>query len=276
MKKIILFSSILLIFSCKNKNDEEIINEKTSHCVVTNYNKTTINLTSQTFYTSEFEYDGDKIVKQKQYSIIDQTPPNQTNLTYGLQIKKTRLVEYNNQNLPIKITESIDENNKQNISYLLYDANGRLSEINRNTISLSDNYSFTVNSKFSYNNSNKISTIEEKSIDMYNYIYDKNIQTLTYDSEGNLRIIEKKNTENPSFVVLTKYDNYDSNPNPYNAIKVPFEDIFYLTLSKNNYRKYSKQTFVNGNPTADHESSDISGYTYNQHGYPEFALYKCQ
>ncbi|WP_294203336.1 hypothetical protein [uncultured Chryseobacterium sp.] len=117
--------------------------------------------------------------------------------------------------------------------------------------------------------------IQEKTTDSFGDVYGEATKTLTYDSDGNLRLIEQIAASNPNYKVEIKYDNYDSYKNPYANVNVPFEDAFFLRLSKNNYRKYSKITYSNSYPTGTYETSEISGYEYNENGYPKFAEYQC-
>ncbi|WP_449388114.1 hypothetical protein [Chryseobacterium lineare] len=199
--------------------------------------------------------------------------------TYETQLSTTINIEYNSINQPIKIIEPTDYNNNQYIEYLSYDNEGRLSEKNRVLNNYNDGSSYTRNFKYSYDSSNKIILISEKSTTSWGDVYGENTKALTYDSNGNLRIIEQISTDLPTVKIVTKYDNYDTYKNPYANVNVPFEDIFFLRLSKNNYRKYSKTTIYTNNspnnPPPPYETNEISGYEYNENGYPKFAEYKC-
>lgn len=271
MKNFFAVVAILLLFSCNN--DDETVQVQEQKCYITKFNKVNILLAGQQFYTSEYIYDGNKIIKKLDYSLEQNNtsgPP-----TYALQLKSTINVEYNSIGQPIKIIESVDYYNNQYIEYLSYDNQGRLFEKNRVLNNYNDGSGYTKNFKYSHDSNNKISFIAEKSIDSWGDIYGENNKTLTYDTDGNLRVIEQVNAANPAYKLITKYDNYDTYKNPYANVNVPFEDIFFLRLSKNNYKKYSKTTYINGYPTSPYENSEISGYEYNENGYPRFAEYKC-
>ena len=195
------------------------------------------------------------------------------------QLDKTIEVQYNVLTQPVKIIEPTDFSNSQYIEYLVYDNQKRLSEKNRVLNNYNDGNSYTKNFKYFYNSSNRIIFIAEKSTNSWGDVYDEGTKTLTYDSDGNLRVIEQANSNLPGYKVVTKYDNYDSYKNPYANVNVPFEDIFFLRLSKNNYRKYFKTVIYStnspNNPPAPYEISEISDYEYNENGYPRFAEYKC-
>lgn len=274
MKKILLLILPLFLLCCKN-NDDEIDGEKTQKCLITNFNKSTITLVGQTFYTSEFIYDGDKIIKRIDYNIIDKSTPGQIPQTFGLEVKQTITVEYNSLQQAIKIIQPINIYNTQTIDNLSYDNLGRLSQKNRITTNFNDNSSATIQSKYNYNSVNKIILIEEKTTNIYGDIYNENTQSLTYDVDENLRVIEKKTLNNPNIITIIKYDNYDTHHNPYYNINVPFDDTFIIGLSKHNHKKYSLQTYLNGAPVSPYESNEISSYEYNTNGYPNIALYKC-
>lgn len=273
MKKFFAIVSILFLFSCNNNDDNDSVQEQ--KCYITKFNKANI-INGQQFYTSEYVYDGNLIIKKLDYNIVDNTPSGQTSPTYTLQLKSTTEIQYNVVKQPIKIIEGVDYNNIQTIDYLQYDSQGRLSEKNRVSTYLVDNTSSTKNFKYTYDSSNRITLIAEKTTDSWGDVYGENTKTLSYDANGNLKEIEQINAGNSAFKMVTKYDNYDTYKNPYANVNVPFEDIFFLRLSKNNYRKYSKTTYMNGSPTTPYETYEISGYEYNENGYPKFAEYRCQ
>jgi len=271
MKKFFAIASLLFLFSCNNDGDS--VQEQ--KCYMTKFNKVDIKLNGQQFYTSEYIYDGNRIMKKLEYKLIDNSAPGQQYPTYEPQLDKTIEVQYNSLLQPIKIIEPVDYYNNQYIEYLSYDNQARLSEKNRILSNYNDGSSYTKNFKYSYDSNNKIISISEKSTNSWGDIYDENTKTLTYDANGNLRVIEQVNVSSPTYKTVTKYDNYDTYKNPYANVNVPFENIFFLRLSKNNYKKYSKTTYVNGNPTIPYENSEISGYEYNENGYPRIAEYKC-
>lgn len=271
MKKIFVIPFVLLLSSCSS-DDNDTLPEQT--CLITKFNKANI-INGQQFYTSEYVYDGNLIIKKLDYNIVDNTPSGQTYPTYTLQLKATTEIQYNALKQPVKIIEGVDYNNMQNIDYLQYDNQGRLSEKNRVSTYLTDNTSSTKNFKYTYSSTNKIVLIAEKITNSWGDVYGENTKTLSYDTNGNLKEIEQINAGNSALKVVTKYDNYDTYKNPYTNVNVPFEDIFFLRLSKNNHRKYSKTTYMNGYPTPPYETYEISGYEYNEHGYPKFAEYKC-
>lgn len=272
MKKFFTIVSILFLFSCNNNDDDSASEQK---CYMTKFNKVNIKLNGQQFYLSEYIYDGNRIIKKLDYKLTDNSTPGQQYPTYAPELDKTIEVQYNVLSQPVKIIEPTDLSNNQYIEYLVYDNQGRLSEKNRVLNNYNDGSSYTKNFKYFYNSSNKIISIAEKSTNSWGDVYDEGTKTLTYDSDGNLRVIEQTNTNLPGYKVVTKYDNYDSYKNPYANVHVPFEDIFFLRLSKNNYRKYSKTTYINDYPSSPYETSEISGYEYNENGYPRFAEYQC-
>lgn len=265
--------SILFLFSCKDDDDTT----QEAKCYITKFNKVTIAVTGQQLYSSEYVYNDNRIIKKLNYSLVQNN--NSGVPTYEPQLSTTINIEYNSINQPIKIIEPVDYNNNQYIEYLSYDNNGRLSEKNRVLNNYNDGSSYTKNFKYNYDSSNKIILISEKSTTSWGDVYGENTKVLTYDSNENLRMIEQTTTDLPTVKIVTKYDNYDTYKNPYANINVPFEDIFFLRLSKNNYRKYSKTTIYTNNspnnPAPSYEISEISGYEYNEHGYPKFAEYKC-
>lgn len=268
------FAIISLLFICSCTTDDQSVQEQ--KCYITKFNKTTIKHTGQQFYLSEYGYDGNRITKKLDYKLIDNSTSGQQYPTYVIQPDKTTEVQYNTSLQPIKIIEPINiSTNIQSVDNLVYDSQGRLSEKNRVSTNFTDGSSDTRNFKYSYNSNNKIILIEEKTTDSFGDVYGETTKTLTYDSDGNLRLIEQIATSSPNYKIQIKYDNYDTYKNPYANVNVPFEDIFYLRLSKNNYRKYSKMTYLNGYPTSTYETSEISGYEYNENGYPRFAEYQC-
>lgn len=274
MKKLFAIVSLLFLFSCNNDNDS--VQEQ--KCYMTKFNKVNISLTGQQLYTSEYVYDGNKIIKKLDYSLVDNSAPGQFPPTYAPQLKSTINIEYNPLGQPIKIIEPVDYYNNQYIEYISYDNQGKLSEKNRVLSNYNDGSSYTKNFKYAYSG-DKIILITEKSTNSWGDVYDENTKTLTYDADGNLRVIEQINASTPTAKTVTKYDNYDTSKNPYANVNVPFEDIFFLRLSKNNHRKYLKTVVYTNNsptnPTAPYESYEISGYEYNENGYPRFAEYKC-
>ncbi|GAA4162984.1 hypothetical protein GCM10022217_31340 [Chryseobacterium ginsenosidimutans] len=276
MKKLFAIISILFLFSCNNNDDETVQEQK---CYMTKFNKAVIALAGQQFYTSEYVYDGNRVIKKLEYKLIDNSAPGQQYPTYAPQLDRTIEVQYNSANQPIKIIQPLDIYNTQTIDYLLYDNQGRLSEKNIVTEDYANNFSYTKNAIYSYNSNNQIISISEKTTNNWGDIYNENTKSLTYDTDGNLRVIEQVNAGNSGYKWVTKYDNYDSYKNPYANVNVPFEDIFFLRLSKNNYRKYFKTmvytTNSPTNPAAPYESSEISGYEYTENGYPKIAEYKC-
>lgn len=269
----IFFAIISLIFMFSCTNDDQSVQQH--QCYITKFNKTNIKNSAQQFYLSEYVYDGNRITKKLDYKLIDNSSPSQPNSNYVLQLDKTTEVQYNTLFQPIKIIEPINTSNIQSVDYLIYDSQGRLSEKNRVSTNFTDGSSDTRNFKYSYNSNNKIILIQEKTTDSFGDVYGEATKTLTYDSDGNLRLIEQIAASNPNYKVEIKYDNYDSYKNPYANVNVPFEDAFFLRLSKNNYRKYSKITYSNSYPTGTYETSEISGYEYNENGYPKFAEYQC-
>lgn len=277
MKKFFAVVSILFLFSCSNSDDDDSTGEQ--KCYITKFNKVNIKLNGQEFYTSEYLYNGNQIIKKLEYKLVDNSTSGQQYPTYEQQLDRTTEVQYNSLNQPVKIIEPLTYSNIQTTDYLFYDSLGRLSEKNRINTYIPDNTSSTQNFKYSYNSNNKITVITEKTTDSWGDIYNENIKMLTYDTDGNLRVVEQTNTNSSIYKVVTKYDNYDSHKNPFANVNVPFEDIFFLRLSKNNYRKYFKtvvySTSSPTNPPAPYENSEISGYEYNESGYPRFAEYKC-
>lgn len=276
MKKFFAIVSILFLFSCNNNDDDPVQEQK---CYMTKFNKVTIALAGQQLYTSEYVYDGNnKIVKKLDYSLVQNNtsgPP-----TYEPQLKSTINVEYNSLGQPIRIIQPITSANTQTIDYLFYDNQGKLSEKNIVTEDHTDDSNYTKNLKYYYDSNSRIISITEKSTTSWGDIYGENTKTLSYDTTGNLRVIEQVNTNSPGVAkIVTTYDNYDTYKNPYANVNVPFEDIFFLRLSKNNYRKYLRTVvYTNNSPTnppAAYESYEISGYEYNENGYPRFAEYKC-
>lgn len=271
MKKFFAVISMLFLLSCSQ--DENAVQEQ--KCYITKFNQTTIKNTGQQFYLSEYVYDGNRIIKKLDYHLIDNTASGQQSSTYITQLYKTTEVQYNTLSQPVKIIEPAYLSDIQSTENLIYDNQGRLSEKNRVLTNVSDGSIFTVNLKYFYDSGNRIISITEKSIDSWGDIYGENTKTLTYDTDGNLRLIEQTNPSNPNYKTEIRYDNYDTHKNPYAHVNVPFEDIFFLRLSKNNHRKYSKFTYLNGYPTGTSETSEISGYQYNENGYPRFAEYLC-
>lgn len=273
IKFLFVIFSILFLFSCKN--DDELTQE--TKCYITKFNKVTIAVTGQQLYSSEYVYNDNKIIKKLNYSLVQNN--NSGAPTYETQLSTTINVEYNSINQPIKIIEPTDYNNNQYIEYLSYDNEGRLSEKNRVLNNYNDGSSYTKNFKYNYDSRNKIILISEKSTTSWGDVYGENTKILTYDSSENLRMIEQTTNDLPTVKIVTKYDNYDTYKNPYANVNVPFEDIFFLRLSKNNYRKYSKTTIYTNNspnnPPPPYETNEISGYEYNENGYPKFAEYKC-
>lgn len=271
MKNFLAIISLLFIFSCTN--DDQTTQEQ--KCYITKFNKTTIKHTGQQFYLSEYVYDGNRIIKKLDYKLIDNSAPGQQYLTYAPQLDKTTEVQYNTLSQPVKIIEPVDLYNIQYTEYLVYDNQGRLSEKNGISTNITDGSSYTKNFRYFYNSSNKIISITEKTTSSWGDVYDENTKVLTYDTDGNLKMIEQVAAANPNYKIQIKYDNYDTYKNPYANVNVPFKDIFFLRLSKNNYRKYSNITYLNGYPTSTYETNEISGYEYNENGYPRFAEYQC-
>ncbi|GEN76444.1 hypothetical protein [Chryseobacterium hagamense] len=275
MKKFFAILSMLFLLSC-SQEDNSVQEQK---CYITKFNQTTIKNTGQQFYLSEYIYDGNRIIKKMDYKLIDNTAPGQQYPTYAPELDKTIEVQYNNLSQPVKIIEPTDLNNIQSIEYIMYDNQGRLSEKNRVSTNFTDGSSYTKNFKYFYDSGNKIISIAEKTTSSWGDVYGENSKTLTYDTNGNLRMIEQMAASNPNYKIQIKYDNYDTYKNPYANVNVPFEDIFFLRLSKNNHRKYSKITIYTNNspnnPTPPYEFYEISGYQYNENGYPRFAEYLC-
>lgn len=271
MKK---FLAIILIFFLLACNHDDSSSQE-QNCYITKFNQTTIKSTGQQFYLSEYVYDGNRIIKKLDYHLIDSTAPGQQPSTYTTQLYKTTEVQYNTLSQPVKIIEPAYLSDIQSTENLIYDNQGRLSEKNRVLTNITDGSISTVNLRYFYDSANRIISIAEKSIDSLGDISGENTKTLTYDTDGNLRMIEQMAASNPNYKIQIKYDNYDTYKNPYANVNVPFEDVFFLRLSKNNHRKYSKFSYLNGYPTGTHETSEISGYQYNENGYPRFAEYQC-
>jgi hypothetical protein len=271
MKK--FFAIVLIFFLLACNQDDNLSQEQ--KCYITKFNQTTIKSTGQQFYLSEYIYDGNRIIKKLDYHLIDNTAPGQQTSTYTTQLYRTTEVQYNTLSQPVKIIEPAYLSDTQSTENLIYDNQGRLSEKNRVLTNITDGSIANVNLKYFYDSGNRIISITEKSVNSLGDIYGESTKMLTYDTEGNLRLIVQTYPSNSNYKTEIRYDNYDAQKNPYANVNVPFEDIFFLRLSKNNHRKYSKFTYLNGYPTGTFETSEISGYQYNEKGYPRFAEYQC-
>jgi hypothetical protein len=100
--------------------------------------------------------------------------------------------------------------------------------------------------------------------------YSTTIRNFTYDA-GNLVKIEGEevNRHKYKYTIIEKFEDYDSAPNPTKHLII-FDEIYYRSLSRNNFRKYSYE-WRNTFPGPDFRRSERSWtFQYDNRGVPVF------
>lgn len=165
--------------------------------------------------------------------------------------------------------------------------------------SYSPDFTVPINTKFfTLNNLNQIKTKEIPNVNVnylqkkqtFNYLNnslfeikttlpnmpfdstDPNDYILTYlekfyfDTNGNLtksEYFEQRNGINNGEKIIRTFENYDNSYNPFKRLKL-LDEFFYLSLSKNNYRKYSEIHYLN--ETVISTTNRNWGYSYDVNG----------
>lgn len=73
------------------------------------------------------------------------------------------------------------------------------------------------------------------------------LEKFYFDTNGNLtkaEYFEQRNGINNGEKIIRTFENYDNSYNPFKRLKL-LDEFFFLSLSKNNYRKYSEIHYQN-------------------------------
>jgi len=270
MKKYIcLFIALITLSACGNTTDE---GEATEKCLITKFNPATIQVTGQSLFTSEFDYDSsNNLIRKLDYNIVQSGNAN----IYTTELKSTTQVDYSN-GKPSKIVGQPDFANFQIVEYLSYN-NERLVKKEIVNTNLTDNLSSKKTFEYNYNAADRINSVTIKNYDSINNLDLTGNTAATYDANGNVLsvITTTVSASNPNYETKTviEYSDYDTYKNPFYNLQVPFEEQFFIRFSPNNYRKYSRKYFVN-NQLINFENKTFT-YNYNDKNYPKIAEFKC-
>ncbi|MCD8539211.1 MAG: hypothetical protein LRY55_05195 [Leadbetterella sp.] len=272
--KCLALSAILpFLLSCSDEvipKEEETIKE--IQCYPLKYGFAMLDKEGNKIYPVEFEYEGNRIVKRLQYTllIIAGSAPND----YQRMLTKTEEVRYNERGLPVKIIGP-DHPELQVTEEIFYDTRNRM--VRKEKIITTRYEIHTYDTYYTYDSQDRINAY---TTNLHNSLTGETrvfTNTVSYDQDGNLSQTTRDVTVNQyAMRTVTTYSNYDNYKNALSHINVPFEEYMLMRYSKNNCRKMVSIGYGNGEPSGTGSEQNIPYHLYNEYGYPAIAEYRCE
>lgn len=266
----------LLFFQVSCSKPDEVTKEeenpKEVQCYLLKYGISVVDTDGNKAYPMEFEYEGDRIIKRLHYFLF----PSGFNGGSQKVLSKTEHIHYNNQGLPVKISEN-NNTSMEIVEEIFYNGLNRMIRKQKTTITLSTKAKVVHDTYYTYDNLDRINSY---TTNVHNFFTGETRvfnSTVTYDQDGNLsEITEDVMINQYAYRKVTTYSNYDSYKNALANINVPFDDYLLTRYSKNNCRKVVSVVYDNGQPTGTGSQSTISYGLYNEYGYPMIGEYRCE
>ncbi|MES2409827.1 MAG: hypothetical protein V4535_00135 [Bacteroidota bacterium] len=273
MKRLLPFLLIFsFLLSCTNEDDPVT---ETFPCKIMKCGKSTFQSGIGTdpidYYTTEFVYQNDRIIKRLNYNgyaqlaTTDSIAYNSMGHVSGIYYHihqddiygetKTELFSYHpNTDKPYRRETRLFlhpwNELRRSIEDIQYDASGRILK--------------TIDSKI----------FADDLPDFYNIT----TTDYTYDLSGNLEKFVETVAQNVETTRTTTYlfSNFDTGKNPFRTLKVPFANFRHLMYSLNNRRAYEITEQYEGMPNPSfHSITTLGNFDYNEYGYPLIAEYQC-